>query len=619
MTPSTGPAFQRSSRSRAAGGLRWLGLAVAVQIVLAAYLGWLKWQSLVEIGPRGHYEAAFFHLMAVYDWAGAAAGAIALAAVTGWSLSLGSQPHQVDRQLRLVVAWLGRHVGRVAVGVTAVLAALSVTVHQNYAFTMDEFAPALQAEVFAAGQLAGQWPVDLAGGLVSPQYANKAFLFVGTETGRVCSDYWPGHALLQTPFAALGMRWLVNPLASGLALALIAAIVRQAFGHRAVGWAVLFTLASPVFTAYGISFYAMMPHLLANLAFGWLLTRPTLLRGAVAGLVGGFALILHNPFPHAVFALPWLVWLVSSRRRWPTLALVVAGYLLVFLPVDQVWRQVELAVRENRQPEAVVWGFRSPALPDSAMGDRPDQPLNTEAAAVAARPRPPAASLTARLAGYLGVLKPPGATVVRDRLYVLVRSLAWDTPGLLLMAVAAGPIAWRVTAPRLFLCSGITAYLLYALVPMSGGHGWGYRYFFPYWACLPIAASGLAGGFPRQGSPQLVRPLAMTAIASLLICLPIRLGQINWFISDHRRQAPQADSRLVAAADDRLLIFVNPHTGWFASDLIRNDPFLRHGPVRLYGQGVDSDRRNAMAIADKAGLVPRLITADDRGSIWLLE
>ena len=70
MTRSTGPAFQRSSRSRAAGGLPWLGLAVCVQIVLAAYLGWLKWQSLVEIGPRGHYEAAFFHLMAVYDWAG---------------------------------------------------------------------------------------------------------------------------------------------------------------------------------------------------------------------------------------------------------------------------------------------------------------------------------------------------------------------------------------------------------------------------------------------------------------------------------------------------------------------------------------------------------------------
>lgn len=600
------------------GGFGWLVIAVAVQVVLAIYLGWLKWRSLAELGPSGHYPAAFFHLMAVYDWAGAAVGAIALAAAAGWSIALGNRPQQIDRQLRLLVGWLGRHVWSVAGFVTVTLAVLSLSVHQNYPFTMDEFAPALQAEIFAAGKLAGEWPVDLAGGMVSPQYANKSFLLVGTKTGRVCSDYWPGHALLQAPFAAFGIRWLVNPLAGGLTLVLIASIVREAFGPRAVGWATLLTLASPVFTAYGISFYAMPLHLLANLAYSRLLMQPTVVRAIGAGLVGGFALILHNPFPHAVFALPWLAWLAGRWRRWPALFLVLFGYLLVFLPVDARWRQVEMAVRENRQPEAVFVALPSAAATSGVVdsvgvgrvnkGDELGRPW-----------WPTVWPLLARLSGYLGVFAIPGPEGLRDRLYVTVRSLAWDSPALVILALAAVPAAWRVTAPRLFLCSGLAAFVLYAFVPMSGGHGWGYRYFYPYWACLPIAASGLACRFPRRGSLMLVRSLTLAAVASLLVCVPLRLWQMNWFITDHRRQAPQVDERLAATAGPRLLVFINPRTGWFVSDLIRNDPFLRHGPVRLYGQGVESDRHNAAAIAGARGLVPRLITADARGSVWLLE
>jgi hypothetical protein len=619
MTPRAILSHRARCQLPQGGGFRWLVAAVAVQVVLAIYLGWLKWRSLAELGPGGHYPAAFFHLMAVYDWAGAVVGAIALAAAAGWSIAVGETPRPIDRQLRLLVGWLGRHVWSVAGVVTVTLGMLSLSVHQNYPFTMDEFAPALQAEIFAAGKLAGEWPVDLAGGMVSPQYANKSFLLVGTKTGRVCSDYWPGHALLQTPLAAVGMPWLLNPLAGGLALVLIASVAREAFGRRAVGWAMLFTLASPVYTAYSISFYAMPLHLLANLVFARLLLQPTAARAAAAGLIGGFALMLHNPFPHAVFALPWLAWLASRVQRWPALMLVVAGYLLVFVPTDAAWRYVELAVRENRHPEM----FRGPVQPSDTVasadmtttGDRPEgatgNPPRSWATSVS--------SVLSRLSGYLDVLAAPGPEVVRNRLYVLVRSLAWDSPGLLILALAALPHAWRATGPRLFLCSGLTAFVLYAFVPMSGGHGWGYRYFYPYWACLPIAASGLACRFPRRGSLMLVRSLALAAVASVLVCLPLRLWQMNWFITDHRRQAPQVDAKLAAAAGPRLLVFVNPHTGWFASDLIRNDPFLRHGPVRLYGQGVESDRHNAAAIANARGLVPRLITADARGSVWLLE
>jgi hypothetical protein len=164
------------------------------------------------------------------------------------------------------------------------------------------------------------------------------------------------------------------------AILLLAAIVRRSFGERAVGWAVLFTLASPVFAAYGISFYAMMAHLTLNLLYAWLLLSPTVPRVAGAGLVGGFALALHNPFPHFVFALPWLGWLTLQRDRWTRLPVIALCYAAVFLPLEVGWRHVEEAIHGNR-PATV---FAAPAAAEKSPVDAAEQPTAKATAPAAA-------------------------------------------------------------------------------------------------------------------------------------------------------------------------------------------------------------------------------------------
>ena len=64
-------------------------------------------------------------------------------------------------------------------------------------------------------------------------------------------------------------------------------------------------------------------------------------RVAGAGLVGGFALTLHNPFPHFIFSLPWLGWLGLRPDRWTRLPLIACCYAAVFLPIDEGWRRLE--------------------------------------------------------------------------------------------------------------------------------------------------------------------------------------------------------------------------------------------------------------------------------------
>ena len=317
-----------------------------VQGVTAAYLCRAKLIAVRELAGGRDSASAFHHVMVTVDWAGAALGFLIL----GVACLLPPQ-----RWVEGVVAWLGRNVLIAAAGVAVMLAAMSVTAHQAYPLTMDEYAPTFQSQVFAQGRLTGQWPPQLAPLLVAPVNVDHFFV-ISRGTGRICSEYWPGHAMLMTPFTFIGIPWAFNPTMSACAVLLLAAAARRAFGDHAAGWAVLFAIGSPMFVAYGISFYAMTSHLTLNLLYGWLLLSPTVPRVVGAGLVGGFALTLHNPFPHFVFAVPWLVWLGLRTDRWTRLPLVGLCYAAVFLPIEVGWRHVEESIRADRPAGVVVRG-----------------------------------------------------------------------------------------------------------------------------------------------------------------------------------------------------------------------------------------------------------------------
>ena len=68
--------------------------------------------------------------------------------------------------------------------------------------------------------------------------------------GTVSASYWPGFALLLTPFAWLGVPWIANPLISALSLPALHRLALALTGSReAAGWAVLLCAASPVFAS----------------------------------------------------------------------------------------------------------------------------------------------------------------------------------------------------------------------------------------------------------------------------------------------------------------------------------------------------------------------------------
>ena len=440
--------------------LGWLAALFAAYALITGLLVRFKLIANGELaGGRKYYSAPFTQVMCTIDWAGAVVGLCALVIA-----SLLPPQRRIDD----LVAWLGRRVWLVALVVIAVCALLSLTVHQAYPLTADEFAPYFQSQVFARGRIVGQWPPALVHRLAAEE-TRKDFLVASRVTGQICSGYWPGHAMLMTPFTAFGMPWLYNPLLAGLAILLIAAVARRSFGEPAVGWAVLFTIASPVFAAYGISFYAMMSHLVLNLLFVLLLSNPTVARVAAAGLVGGCALVLHNPFPHAAFALPWLIWLTVRSDRWTRLPVIAICYAAVFLPIDAGWRSVEEA----------IGGDRPIGIAAAPADQAPQAAGETTGVAPAAPPSPPASGIdvvgnTMRaIRGYLSVLEIRSlADIVKLRLLSLMRLVAWDAPGLVLIAALGFWRCRRLTAARLLACSALTTFLGYGLIAMSGGHGW---------------------------------------------------------------------------------------------------------------------------------------------------
>jgi len=203
-----------------------------------------------------------------------------------------------------IVDFVGSHLITVVTAAVALLALGAIFIYHNNSFSMDEYAAVFQAKVFATGRLTAQLPPSVVDWLIPPGF-NGSFLVASRTTGQAVEAYWPGFSLILASFELLGIAWLCNSTLAGIALFLVHRITFEITAdRRAAGWAVLFTIGSGAFAAYAISYYSMQAHLTANLLFVWLLLKPTPYRAFGAGFVGSLALVLHNPFPHVLFAAP---------------------------------------------------------------------------------------------------------------------------------------------------------------------------------------------------------------------------------------------------------------------------------------------------------------------------
>jgi hypothetical protein len=550
-------------------GPRTLFLISAV--VATAILLWTH-QLRLSGAPHG-LAPIFFVLFAYNDYPGALCALLILVvALLGYR----------HRSARRIVQWAGDQPLAIA-AITALLLALgTLVIYHNHPLSMDEYAAYFQSRVFAAGRLTGRFPVELLDWLIPPGFQDY-FLNVSRTTGSVAEAYWPGFALLLTPFTWAGVPWLCNPVISAATLLVIHRLALELFDDReAAGFAVLLTLASPVIFANGISYYSMPAHLLANCLFALLLIHPTAQRAVAAGLVGSFALALHNPVPHMLFAAPWLVWVATRRGGLRPFAALIAGYIPLVALLGLGW-----------------FLFSGHLLNEGLV-----------------RVTAPAA-LSHRLEHMIEIFSLPNATVVLARLIGIAKTWVWAVPGLLILA-SVGAVRWRrETFCRLFSASALLTLLGYFLVPVDQGHGWGYRYFQSAWMALPLLATAALFGpaqIRRETRSQALlfedgetkSFVATCIVLSLLFGVGFRAWQLQDFMAQDLSQAPQYSGR-----EQRVVILDDTHS-FYGADLVQNDPWLRGDEIRMYSHGAAADERMMAQYYPEL----RRVYADRHGTVW---
>jgi hypothetical protein len=439
-----------------------------------------------------------------------------------------------------LVALLSEHPLMVALWSAVLIALGSIFVYRSYPVSMDEYAAVFQSKVFASGRLFAWLPPGAIDWLIVPGF-NGAFLVGSRETGRVVEAYWPGYALLLAPFEFLGAPWLCNATLAALSVFLIYRITVEITGdRRAGGWAMVFTIASGAFLANAISYYSMQAHLTANLLFAWLLLKPTGPRVFSAGVVGSFALILHNPFPHALFALPWIVAITADKNLRRHLAPLILGYLPLAVSVGLGW-----------------FLFKS-SLASGYHGV-------------------PATSALAS-----GIFKWTDIHILNMRVAALAKMSVWAVPGLFVLA-ALGFARHRSNRNiGLLAQSAALTFVGYLFVNLDQGHGWGYRYFHSAWGVIPIlAACAMTRRFQRD--VRLESFVGAACVLSVLLLVPLQMHQIEQFVSRQMDRLPSPKR------PGNNIFFINPGGGFYIEDMIQTDPFLREQDLLLLSHGSRAD------------------------------
>lgn len=441
--------------------------------------------------------------------------------------------------LKLVDLLASRPIG-LSIIVVMLIASGSIFIYHGHPLCMDEYAAVFQSKIFASGRLFAQLPPAAISWLFVPGF-NGVFLIASPDSGRAIEGYWPGFSLLLAPFEFLDAPWLCNALLGGLAIYLIYRVTLDITGdRRAAGWATLFGLASGAFWANAISLYSMQAHLTLNLLFVWLLMNPTSKRALAAGFVGSLALVLHNPFPHMLFALPWIVKFARNKDERRYLSPLAIGYVPIVVGVGLGWV-----------------AFRNSIAPD---------PHDLQTIGEVVR----------------GTFKLPGSAILNMRVAALAKMSVWAVPGLFVIAVFSYLRHRRDPRIGLLAQSAALTFVGYLFVKLDQGHGWGYRYFHSAWGVIPILAACAMTGRPETNQ-RLASFAGAACILSLLWIVPFQMQQIEHVVSRQMAQLPPPKR------PGYNVYFINPIGGFYLADMIQFDPSLSEPDLLLMSHG---DRAN---------------------------
>lgn len=453
----------------------------------------------------------------------------AFAAVLGlWLAHRGGRAPDAGVELRLprneLVIIIALAVGLVAV-------AGSGYVMLSYPLSMDEFNAVFQSRLFASGRVTA--PVAAEWERVAPALTPR-FVTFRREEMEWLSSYLPIYAAWRALLLRLGVAAITNALLAALTTVLAARVALRLWpGDRVAMWlTVTLLVTSSQFLAMSMSWYSMPAHLLLNTLWLWLYLAGTTSARLALPVVGVAALGLHNPFPHALFVMPFLLRIARSHpRRWAayTAAAYVAG--------------------------CAVW------------------------ASWLAWARPADGT-----AGPLAVFGLPSAGHLVTQLLSISLVASWQTP-LFATGLVLAFLGWRrIGAVERDLIAGVVLSVgFHFLFESSQGHGWGYRYVYGVLGSLVLLAVwGLRQLARSIGDRHLWRLVLVSGMLTFLVQAPLRAWQIRDFVRPFARASEYLANRPTRAVRLRTASL------WYGQDLVRNSPDLA-SPVILSSSSLKVD------------------------------
>ena len=299
--------------------------------------------------------------------------------------------------------------------------------------------------------------------------------------------------------------------------------------------------------------------------------------------MGSLAILLHNPMPHFLFALPWIAWLALQPDRWRVLPTLAAGYLPLTLGVGFSWALLLSQLQGNSL--AGLFPFD-------------DNPYH-------------------RVANFFWdwhirmrtALPGPNDLVLETRIAEFVRLWNWAVPGLPALAAAGWWLGRRNTGIRLLGLSFACMFLGYLGIGFTQGNGWGARYLHPAWGALPVLAAAALVLIEDNDARTRLRVFVLRlALLSLVFATSLRAIQIYGYMDMHLAHAPPS------VPGERQIVFVAFDRVNYTADLVQNDPFLRNDAWYMFSYGRAADHAFIASHFPEA----RLVHQSKHGEVWLL-
>lgn len=553
--------------------------------LLTVFMAWMVRSQFDDV-----YEMkGFLHFFARYDLPAAILSAMIL--VTGMCLALKIKASWTEECFN----WIGRNRTRIALIILAILSSGAYWIYFRYPLSMDEYMQYFQAQIFAGGRLWGRYPPELIKWLVIPDF----FAVFSPETGRIISCYWPGYSVLLTPFMKFGIPWLLNPILGSGSLLLLHYYMRRIFNDpRAASWGIAMTVSSAVFMVNSISFYSMSAHLFFNLLFAVCLLKITPLRLFLAGLVGSYALVMHNPVPHIAFALPWIIWIITKEKRFRNIGFLLSGYLPLAIIMGVGWYWVQLFV-SNAGADGLS-GNLSSSIPTVKAGANLPSPNNFSLPAF----------FISKVSAMIGsVFALPDFSFMLIRLMGLLKTFVWALPGLPILAILGARHIKGSAHLKLWGWSAVSTLLIFLFVPFSQGHGWGFRYFYPTWFALPLLGAAFLTTTNLSAAAFWKRFFCMMIALSFVFGNGLRYFQVRHFMGQHLSQLPKFEK------GKRYICFLKTDQGYYLHNMMQNGPFMGD-PVILLRQ-IDEQKDRDMV----QKLFPEAVQIDESSlySVWEIQ